>query len=68
VSNSEILFTIKLLALEKGQFQVKKDFAKLINYFESETPNFQVLFVSSLGLFNGKRLGIKDLMTAVLQH
>jgi len=55
-------------AFEKGQIRVKEDFAELIQYFDRENPNFQVLFTSSFGIMHGKRLGFKELMMAVLPH
>jgi hypothetical protein len=45
---------------------VKNDFKDLIKYFESESSNFHVLFVSSFGLYEGVRLGIKDLFKTIL--
>lgn len=53
-------------ALDAGKKQVMQDYAELINYLESEASDFQVIFVSSFGLVNGKRLGINDLLPATL--
>lgn len=53
-------------AFARGKARVMEDFAELIRYFETEAPNFHVLFTSSFGLLDGKRLGIKDFMMAVL--
>ena len=55
-------------AYEIGKNKVKEDFGELIQYFEREAPNFQVLFTSSFGLLDGKRLGFRDLIMAVLPH
>ena len=53
-------------SFKSGKNQIMNDFDELIQYFESESPHFRVIFVSSFGLCNGKRQGIEDLMQAVL--
>ncbi|MBE9595145.1 MAG: GTPase domain-containing protein [Proteobacteria bacterium] len=54
------------VGLARGEARVIEDFAEVIRYFETEAPNFQVVFTSSFGLLDGKRLGIKDFLMAVL--
>lgn len=60
------LHNIDLTELKSGQARVLEDFAELISYFDSESTNFKVIFCSCFGLVNGKRLGISDIMQAVL--
>lgn len=55
-------------ALILGKARVMQDFAELIQYFKGEARTFRVLFTSSFGLADGKRLGIGDLLQAVLPH
>jgi hypothetical protein len=57
---------ISYLNLYNGESQVMSDFVELIDYFTNETSHFRILFISSFGLFQGKRLGISDLLKAVL--
>ena len=52
--------------LSEGQNRVLEDFDDLIKYYETNAPNFQVLFTSSFGLQNGKRLRFSELLSGVL--
>jgi len=53
-------------SLDQGEARVRQDFAELIQYFQSECHNFSVLFISSFGLYNGKRLGLSELLFTIL--
>lgn len=52
-------------ALKRGTIQVEKDFAELIDYFRANAPNTHIVFTSSFGLLQNKRLGISDLFLSV---
>lgn len=52
--------------LKKWETQIKDDFHDLIEYFGQEMKNFNILFVSSFGLQNGKRLGLSELVGKIL--
>lgn len=53
-------------ALHAGESQVRVDFKELIQYFDNESSRFRVLFISSYGYYEEERLGICDLLEAVL--
>ncbi len=53
-------------SLKAGREMVKTDFAEIIEYFKQEAVNFQIIFCSSFGLIQDKRLGMNDLLWAVL--
>lgn len=57
---------INTTAFYEGRSEVMNDFNELIQYFNNESSHFQVLFVSSFGLYNRERLGISELLQAVL--
>lgn len=52
--------------LDKGMENLKEDFRDLITYLRSEAPSFRMLFTSSFGLSGGRRLGIADLLDALI--
>lgn len=56
------------IALIQGKAKTEQDFDELLRYFRKEAPNFHVLFTSSFGLAAGKRLGINELLEAVLSR
>jgi len=58
--NTQVLFV--------EEEKVKNDFSSIIRYFEGECSSFRVVFTSSFGLSNEKRLGLNELMTAVLHR
>lgn len=52
--------------LSKEGVSVMNDFSELIRYFEGESGRFKVVFTSSFALSNEKRLGLDELMAALL--
>lgn len=53
-------------ALKLGKSKAENDFGDLINFLKNESSRFQVIFVSFFGLYEGKSLGISDLLKSVL--
>lgn len=49
-----------------GQSDTLKDFDDLLTYLQDEVWRFRAIFVSSFGTFHGHRLGVENLLTAVL--
>ena len=53
--------------LEQGQKEIEADFKELMTFLYAEVKkNFEVLFVSSLGLADDRRSNLSELLTAVL--
>lgn len=52
--------------LDLRETRVKRDFADLINYLQHESRALVTLFVSSFGLCEGRRIGLRELLRAVL--
>lgn len=46
--------------------KVKREFAELIDYLKSEDRRFSIVFTSGFGQIEGRRLGIMELVRAVL--
>jgi GTPase SAR1 family protein len=57
---------MSIYAVDAAKSSVLQDFEKLITYLEGETEYFEVVFTSSFGLVDGKRLGVEKLLKAVL--
>jgi len=53
-------------AYAEGSERVRRDFRDLISYLESESRSFKIIFTSCFGLLEGKRLGIEELLDAIL--
>jgi hypothetical protein len=60
------VFTINPALLAGGERRVRRDFADLISYLQHESRALNTLFVSSFGLCEGRRIGLRELLRAVL--
>ena len=61
-----------LIEIDETQFKsdekiIANEFAELINYFEAEVSNTDVVFTSSFGMLKGERLGLSKLILSVLK-
>ena len=55
-------------SFEVGKENIKSDFSDLINYLTSVNNKFQVIFTSSFGYIEERRIGVKELLEAVLPN
>lgn len=57
-----------LTALNEGSDEMSEEFSELIGFLRDEVRNLNVIFVSSFGLIEDKRLGLEELLLAVLPN
>ena len=60
------LVNIEHLDLEKGRVRVLIDFHEIVTFLDNESPNFTCLFSASFGMYGGQRLGLGEILSAVL--